>query len=391
MNTEKSVYIVTFHPFPVGLAPTNRILCYARGLQGNGMPCKVVTMAFSDSLRGEYCNIPYVCFSRGPQKNVSVRLFRFWFRLKSLLLGFTYCCRNIRRDDIIIIYSQMLMANLLFLALARWKRIRIYYELCEIPFYNQKIINRFYRFITLRFFFPLFRGFIVISTELKLLAEKHKAKMAHIIKIPIMVDQDRFLTDSYTDMPDLYKERLFIFYAGAISEKKDGIVSSVKAYIQAQKQIKDALLYLIAGPPSPDLLEINELAVRHHMEDSILYVGNLRPEEVVGYLKHAVLFISNKKNTLQNRNGFSTKIGEVLISGIPVITTDVGELSLYLQDGISAYIVPSAQQEMISEKIVRAFTFPEERRRIATAGKKVAVQQFDSMVQGRRLVDFLRI
>ena len=61
--------------------------------------------------------------------------------------------------------------------------------------------------------------------------------------------------------------------------------------------------------------------------------------------------IINKRPNLQNRYCFATKLGEYLLTGKPVIISDVGEAKNYLKDGESAYIVDSGQPNLIAKKI----------------------------------------
>ena len=243
----------------------------------------------------------------------------------------------------------------------------------------------------LKYIFPLYDGFIVISEALDDLARRYIRPNAGIIKIPILVDQERFLDDGYTDIPEGYKQVPFVFYAGAISEHKDGVISSVKAFLDAIKRLQLDVRFILAGPRSADLEIIQQWATEHGQQEKIVYVGNLPPEAVVGYLKHAVLFVSNKKDNLQNRYGFSTKIGEVLISGVAVVTTDMGELSHYLSDSVSAYLVPLDTPELLSAKILQALSETHERESIAANGKAVALKEFNCIRQGKRLAEFMNI
>lgn len=48
-------------------------------------------------------------------------------------------------------------------------------------------------------------------------------------------------------------------------------------------------------------------------------------QKLMEYTKGASLFIIYKNENIQNKYCFATKLGEYLLSGNPVITTDVGE------------------------------------------------------------------
>lgn len=38
------VYIMVRDGFPYGMAATNRVICYAKGLIANGIPCEVIVV-----------------------------------------------------------------------------------------------------------------------------------------------------------------------------------------------------------------------------------------------------------------------------------------------------------------------------------------------------------
>uniref|UniRef100_UPI004038A576 glycosyltransferase family 4 protein n=1 Tax=Odoribacter laneus TaxID=626933 RepID=UPI004038A576 len=199
-----------------------------------------------------------------------------------------------------------------------------------------------------------------------------------------MVNESRF--EEGTEKVDVGVP--YLFHAGTLTEYKDAVISTLKAFIIAVNEIKIPVKYLLAGPVSPHKKEIEGLLYEHKIENRVIFLGNLKPSEVIKYQKGAFLTVVNKNDNIQNRYGFSTKLGEILWSGTPVITTTVGEANYYLKDGESAYIVEPHNPRLIAEKIIQAFSNPEESRKIAEAGKKIAQDSFNCLSQGKRLASF---
>ena len=60
----------------------------------------------------------------------------------------------------------------------------------------------------------------------------------------------------------------------------------------------------------------------------------------------------------QNRYNFATKIGEYCALGKPIITTGVGEVSNYFNDGINCVFIPQHNPNIIAEKIIYLLNNP---------------------------------
>jgi len=380
------VYIATTVSFPSGMAATNRIKCYAKGLITNGAECEVITTSAKGGGNDE--SIPYKRFCKYSY-NPHSRIMLAFINRYNVLHQAIYLRNNLKENDVVLFYGMEIWVGMLYWVSCYLKNAKLISELCEIPYYDNKIKNKIKRWIQINLFFKIFDGFIPISEELLKLATRYGSLKAKKLKVPILIDQSRVNTFSTTTNNNPFFDLPYIFYAGTISEHKDGIISSVKAFIEASKSLSFPIYYIIAGPQSEDLLSIQLLATEFDFESKIIYIGNISDQEVISFLQRSTLFISYKKDNIQNRNGFSTKLGEVLVSQVAIITTTIGEHNYYLKDGESAYIVEPGMIGAIAEKIVQAFTCPSERKRIAETGRNIALKEFDCISQGRNILAFL--
>lgn len=78
-------------------------------------------------------------------------------------------------------------------------------------------------------------------------------------------------------------------------------------------------------------------------------LGLVSTERVASLQYFATMTIIYKSDNLQTRNCFPTKLGEMLISGIPVITTTVGDANLYLENKKNAFIFVPGEDEALVE------------------------------------------
>ncbi len=384
------VLILTHNPFPYGMAGTNRIMCYARGLLESNIEVSVVITKRTESAdniinydtSGIYNGIKFYYAGKSTirSNNKFLRLLNVIF---DSLHAMRMCIKILRVNDILLLYEPQIYFSYFLFFIAKCKNFKIVRELCEYPYVaiRDSIIKRIKLWICLHLVFKLYDGFIVISHSLLTLVYKYKSKKAKCIIVPILVDY-RHISNKESIQLDIP----YIFFAGVISERKDGIVSVMKAFAMIHNDIK--VKYILAGPIIHDKDEIIQIIENNDLSHKIEFLGNLKNEEVIGYQKGATLSILNKNDNLQNIYGFSTKLGEILACGTAVITTSVGEANYYLKDGFSAYIVEPHQPHLIAQKIKEAFLYPEIRKQIAENGQQLARDQFDYKKHGKRLADF---
>ena len=386
------VYIATMNPFPIGLAATNRIIHYGKGLVKSGMECEVVVIYRTERgnivnrlAEGVYEDIPFRYISGNTERSNSFIRRRIDDLISDIGL-FRNLCRKTKKGDVILWYigSKGLLYTRLVQIICACKGVRLVRELCELPYAtsNDSVWSRFRRWCYNKIVMPRFDGFVSISEELSVYAGR-VARGVPYVKVPILVD-----VNQYNDIVAHEHNRPYIFHAGTMYERKDAIVSTMKAFALASKLLNHRVDFILAGPQSPHYEELQQIIKVNHLEDNIHFIGKITHAEVLSYQKGAALSILNKNDNLQNRCGFSTKLGDVLLAGVPVITTTVGEANYFLKDGESAYICAPHNVEALAAKITEAFADDDKRIRIGATGREIAKKYFDCNMQGRRMRDF---
>lgn len=386
------IYIFFKGPFPHGMAATQRVICYAKGLIAAGadveviIPCRTERAEVrNDNLSGFYEGVP---FRYLPPSNIC-RGFRKLFMIgdfpDNLLYFWPFCLKVVRKTDKVFFYNleRQKFAIRIFL----WRGIKTIYDICEYPDYGRdNLLFKYFKWTAFHIWYPKFDAFVAISENLFELAKQYKKKDAKVIKVPTMFDS------SLLDKPFSSKDGLkvpYIFHAGTITERKDGIISTMKAYIMSSQKIDEPLYFYIAGKESAECKELRLMLKEAGFEDRVFFLGLINQEEVDKYQEGAYLSILNRNVTNQNLYGFSTKLSSMLIHGTPVIATKVGEINNWLEDGISGYMVEPHRPELIAEKIIEAVENPERNHKIGLAGQKVALENFNNIIQGQRLKAFI--
>ena len=387
------IYIVTFEPFPHGMAATNRILHYGRGLVAAHTDCEVVigqrtefySRVRNTEAKGLYKGVPFIYPSGHIYRSKSF-LKRRLDDIIDFFILLLYLLRNLKVGDRVLLYSSRSFFTILLQLICRAKGVKIAKELCELPFAtsNDSRLNRARRAILEKYIFPRFDGVIAISNALQDYAMQ-MVDASKIIKVPILID-----THAYDDIVAHEHPRPYIFHGGTMYERKDAIVSTMKAYIKAMNSLETPIDFILAGPQSPHHDELNEMLRQSNLQDRVHFMGQLSHREVLAHQKGAWLSILNKNDNPQNRCGFSTKLGDILLAGTPVVTTTVGEANFYLEDGVNAYITHPHDPDAIASQIIRAASNESERQAIGNGGQQVACKCFDYKQQGLRLAAFLQ-
>ena len=260
-------------------------------------------------------------------------------------------------------------------------------ELNELPYGTgvETDLTKKNRKVMLEKIFPKFDFIWAISGSLYDLAKKY-AQQAKIIKVPIMVEGQLV----GTDFPE--QKIPYIFHSGSLYEQKDGICGMLDAFGMACQKLNTPIEYILTGKleESPHADELKRIIDKYGIAERVRFVGYLDMPTLRKYQKNCFLTIINKYDTQQNRYCFSTKLSEYLSFSRPVITTTVGEANSYLKDRVNAFIVEPHKPELIADKIVYAFSHPEEVEKMGKEGHKLTKKEFDCVYQTRRIIDNLK-
>lgn len=350
------VFFLTHNPFPKGMAENKRILCYAKALTLKGIESRVVSYKRSEienqTKEGVFEGISYQYISKTStySNNVTIKKIQEFFDSIQLLL---YLMRNIKKGDVVYSYGQFIFPFIPFGV--KIKGAKLVKEVCEYLFLNDdtnwKI--KISKFIQLHSTIRLFDGVIAISDELVSLSKQWFSKNCKIIKIPILVEYEKYHLADESNTADIR----YIFHAGSLYESKDGIVGIFKALAEVNKIIKGKLMFISTGllEKSPHAKEIKNIIIENNLYDLIKFTGYIDERQLNSYLSKASFVIINKYRTLQNRYCFSTKLAEYMAAGKPIIITNVGEAMNWLSNGVDAYIIEPESTPLLAKAIEKLY------------------------------------
>jgi len=260
--------------------------------------------------------------------------------------------------------------------LAQFKGVKLAIERNEFPavFINKQSnpIKLFlYKYCVLSWHYRLIDVLFLMTDELINFYSRYTKNNCIIQKFPMTVDFSRFKVEKQS------LKNSYIFYAGSLSEQKDGVESLIHAFkkiinIDPQINLK------IAGGTNDGMQgkRLHDLIKEAALEDRVELLGIISRDEIPGYLCAATMVVLPRPDSMQARGGFPTKLGEYLAAGRPVIVTRVGEIPKYLSDNEVFFISPDNIIGELSEKIQYVLSNYNEALQVAERGKGVAFKKF---------------
>jgi glycosyltransferase involved in cell wall biosynthesis len=385
------IYILYRNPFPYGMAPSQHVTCEALGLKAAGADVEVdvfvppLDKAKDNGLpaQGVFRNIPY-SYIHGkfrPSNLIGQLVSRFYNTVRTFFWG----VKHFRKGDIVYSYGGDNLTLLLFTWAARLKNSKIVVELVEIPFYGEGKIDRLRRWFDTTFLFPHFDAIVCISHTLMDFARKYVRKDTPMTLLPILVEKDNGQATS--DSP--YKVP-YIIHTGSMNEEKDGISHILNGFAEFKKTDKTNCRLVFTGPDADkDSCKYKSMISDLGIDNSVDLLGMIASrEELLNIQHHATMSIVYKVDNIQTRFCFATKIGEILMAGVPLVTTDVSEQKHYLHDKESAFIVKAEDELELSQAIHYVLAHPEEARQVGLKGREIAQTDFNPIDQGEKLKKF---
>lgn len=380
----------------MGVASVARLKCYIKAIQKAGIDCEMdvferrpsqVRDIFSKEIRKNQEGISY-WYAGGRlygSSNIIVRQYNGW---KDRARMIRHLRENIKEGDVVLVYFSDVSFTKQVIKTVHQKGGFIVKELNELPGKGKQTPRaERLKSETEKKVMPLFDGIICISENLLAYAQRYAHEKCVLTKIPILVDFNEYNLEDRQNEAEIK----YIFHAGSLYEQKDGILGMIEAFGNARKRLPIPINYVITGNPnnSPHKEEIEKLIKDKEIEDAVIFTGYLTNEELRNYLSKSSCVIINKYKTLQNDYCFSTKLGEYMAAGKPIVITKVGEATNWLKDGETVFFVEPHKIEELSDAIVRVFSNNEESKALGRRGKMFCKKNFNCWEYSDKIVGFL--
>ncbi|MEO9146700.1 MAG: glycosyltransferase family 4 protein [Ginsengibacter sp.] len=376
--------------FPDGNAATNRVYTYAKGFIENGVNTHVICFESAYNTSGDgITNGIYYYHPFGQQERNKYFLVRRWLKLKKHFRAIQLVKEINRKDKVtaIISYSTLLQFQVFSSFLSKIIKSKVILECSEHPLkdyqdsYFKKIAGKSRVYIESK----LYNGINCISQYLIDFYEKIGVNQKKLFLVPSTVDTERF--EISHDSPFPFK---YIAYCGTLTQKKDGVNILIESFSRIAEKYPDINLVLIGKDDlEKDEILIKTLVTTLKLEKRIFFLGQISREKVPLYLANAKILVLARPRSLQADAGFPSKLTEYLATGVPIVVTEVGEISTYLKDNKNAFISEPDNAEAFAGKLDFVLENYPHAREIGLKGKELTKTVFNYNYQAKRMIDFI--
>lgn len=382
--------------FPWGMAASNRVRNLAKGLVMSnqfvveywGLRGAEVEPS-GDKIRKGVCEGIKYFYPGG----ISVRPTSWWVRRLDDLLGQCFAVINILLAKFtgelsaVIIYSREYYMVLFWCHFLHLLHIPVILEVCEWPLARAVTRKQGIKEAE-KFCFnvvPKMDAVLPISTyidyEIKKIAARMKKNVPSFM-IPILIDIDpsKFPPKRKTDTT-------YLMYSGDVDYLH---IALFVVDIMCELKSCGINIHLKFTGRGENFAKVKQYADQKGILTQIEITGFLEEYELYKLMREALALLAPLPETLQSEARFSTKLGYYLVSGAPVVTNAVGDVSKYLKDGINAFVAKEFDSRQFASKIEQIINDPVQAEQVGRNGQKLALEKFYYSKACKGLNDFLQ-
>lgn len=377
------VGLITMAPFPIGNVTTLRYTSYMEALANQGKFVKVYIYtptrmaAKIRSKAGVYKNIEYEYTSEITLKKRN--LITQTIALVKGLLRSAVLIRKDRIDTLIINEDHLLIVHAFYKLLSVIYDINIFWEKTEYP--KQSIRASKYQLTVYTRIAKWYQGMIVITKELQSYFSRIR-RDGKILLLPMTIDPNRYSSASQNLEYDDYIAIVFGVH------NRDGLKESIASYVAYKQKGGRYDLRLIGDFGNmPNKIELENVIMSSEYKNNIHIMGLVPNNDVPAYLQNASCLLTTPNYYISG--GFPTKLGEYMLSGVPIVATIAGELLDYITPNEEVLFSKPGDIDDISNNLL----FVEQNRDIslqmALNAKKKALHVFNANTYSSQIIKFL--
>lgn len=139
---------------------------------------------------------------------------------------------------------------------------------------------------------------------------------------------------------------LKLVYIGMPSKDKENLGKFISALIESE--MGKRCFFDLYGVSEDQYKKIFGAIYWAEAYENIRFMGKVSQAEIAKRIEEYDYSVIFRERNLVNSAGFPTKMGTSLSHGIAVLATDVGDISLYIGNGVNGFILPQKEDDLIA-------------------------------------------
>lgn len=391
INNIGKIGVVCYYPFPEGMAPTIRIISYCIGLQKNG----VETEVFSYKGVSRHDQEPMSGYARGVKYTISHKWAKEYGRVYKVLFGhwvvFFKTLRNIRNSSKKRKFDYIFLslddpAHLLGLAFSLWiMGIKTVFIGDEFP----EPVRRLKSTIPLSYIIAYKVAYLFIRKRILMTSALKDFYNETVCPKPTFLLNSVIDTTRFENVEKVESKGKYLCYMGNMQLAKDNVDNIIRAFSIIKNDFPELELRLYGQPSDLDKKVIERVMGECQCSDRVKLMGRIPYSTVPAVLAGAAVLVSSQPDTKRAQGGFPTKLAEYMMMHVPIVLTDVGEISSYVSDGETAYLVKPDDPAAYAEKLTYVLRHYDEAMSVAESAFDVADKNWGAEKVTAPLVSFL--
>ncbi|MBN8569087.1 MAG: glycosyltransferase [Ignavibacteria bacterium] len=387
MNKGLNVIFLGGFAYPTGMAGTKRVQLFIDYFQDTKADVQVLTIGnvgdikIGNPVNGKYKNVRYKNVGAGFHSTLIYYLlfpFTLFYLFFFLLSSKKYSTKNL-----IYVYNSVAIDNFLVILFAKLIGYKIIIDIVEdyrlskennSSLHSLKIKSTvfFEKRITL-----FCNAVIVLSSYLEKLFNERTAGKIPVINIPVSTVISEDIKDSKK-----FNSTIRICYSGSFGHK-DGLDTLIEAFKLFNKKFPNSELLLSGMGNNPEKI------VADASHPKIKYAGYLNDEDYTKFISRADILCMTRVGSGYANAGFPFKLGEFLATGNPVITTNVSDVSVYLENYNDCIIVTPEKINEVAQALEFYVNNPEKAFSIGQNGREKAKKYFNYESNSEKLLNLM--
>lgn len=392
MKQVKKIGIVCDYPFPEGMAATTRIIAYSKGLVENSVDVEVFVYArkldkektpkngIIDGIKYSY---PYI-----RRYNASL-IRRIIIDKPRFIINFyrnIFISNKEQKFDYIFISTDIVKKLYSWVPVLKIMGFKLIFIIDEFPNPIRQLKTSIPSWMTLAYklIHKCFIARVLMTNALNDYYNTILYKPSHVMCS--VLDNNRFSSV----IKDVNEDQ-YLCYMGNMQLAKDNVDNIIRAFSIIANKHKGLKLRLYGAPNNEDKNILTTLIGDLNLQNRVTLMGRVNYAEVPQILANAKVLVTSQPRTRRAEGGFPTKMAEYMMSGTPMIVTDVGEIKDYVQDSITAFMVKPCNPEEYASKIDYILNNPIEAEKVSIRAYNYAINSFGAKKVTAELLEFLSV